>query len=212
MNEILPFPCGGMKGSSLFRGSIYIRGNKLPMPVKLFRDIGLIVYIHGHALTLFEAQQWSRKLSVISGDRKRSDPALILKAWLRLSMSNRLDCRSSAAKPGQSASNAPHGTIAPAALKSFFWRQGGWTSESPHRNLFAGVAKNRTLADFISGSADDHLAGLEITRNLDQVAVGRSLRNTDPLCPTVRLPNHERPLCCGDNAGLQVPATTFRSA
>ena len=42
------------------------------MPVKLLRDIGLIVYIHGHALTLFEAQQWSRKLSVIRGDR--NDP------------------------------------------------------------------------------------------------------------------------------------------
>ncbi len=64
---------GSDEGRAFFRGSIHIGGNELPVPVQLFRPVGLVVNVDSHWLAFFQAQQRARKLAVVGG---RGDDAI----------------------------------------------------------------------------------------------------------------------------------------
>src|SRR5579864_8366717 len=56
------------KRRALFRRSIYVGGDELPVPVQLLRTVGLVANVHADSLTLFQAEQRAGELSVVSGD------------------------------------------------------------------------------------------------------------------------------------------------
>lgn len=60
-----PHTMGGDKGRSLFRGAVHIRRQELPVPMQLFRRVGVIVDVDDDALSLRKTQQRPGKLAVI---------------------------------------------------------------------------------------------------------------------------------------------------
>ena len=58
---------GSDERRAFLRGSIHIGRNELPVPVQLFRPVGLVVNVDGHLLALFQAQQRAGKLAVVGG-------------------------------------------------------------------------------------------------------------------------------------------------
>src|SRR5271165_2716561 len=62
-------PVGRDERRALFGCSIDICGDELSVPMELLRRVRLVVDLNRYSLPFLEAQQRSRKLSVVSGDR-----------------------------------------------------------------------------------------------------------------------------------------------
>ena len=60
---------GRNEGSAFFCRSIHIRGNKLAVPMQLFRPVRLVMNVYDHLLALFEAEERPGKLAVVGGHR-----------------------------------------------------------------------------------------------------------------------------------------------
>jgi hypothetical protein len=60
-----PHTMGGDKGRSLLRGAVHIRRQELPVPMQLFRRVGVIVDVDDDALSLGKTQQRPGELAVI---------------------------------------------------------------------------------------------------------------------------------------------------
>jgi hypothetical protein len=53
---------------ALLGSAIHIGGNQLPVPVELFRSVGVVAHVHADRHPLFEAEKRSRELPVVSRD------------------------------------------------------------------------------------------------------------------------------------------------
>jgi len=61
-----PHPARRDEGRPFLRRAIHIRRNELSVPMQLLWGVRIVVYVYRHRLALFEAQQRSRELAVIS--------------------------------------------------------------------------------------------------------------------------------------------------